>query len=163
MFGDMSHSQLNEKMDWLTMFTIRQDRKSAFGQDIRTFIVIVSLSHNSLMVEIEPDHTRIWNDRTSGHQIQNAVDCTQLYKNLVEIQWPKDGKMQGELISMTELCSRFANKSTANLLLFQAGFARLSREFDTEKLSDPAYLNALAQLNERPGLQRIIYTAKYDS
>ena len=65
-----------------------------------------------------------------------------------------------EIISMTELCTRLTNTETANLLLFQVVFGVSS--LACEKILDSADKNQIHLLSERPGLQRITYSAKFD-
>ena len=82
----------------------------------------------------------------------------------MQLTWCKeDGEEQAELVPMTELCTRFTNIATANLLLFQAVFYDGVSRSVIRKISAPANENSMALLNERPGLQRITYSAKYDS
>ena len=65
---------------------------------------------------------------------------------------------------MTELCTRLSNTETANLLLFQVLFNddEVSHEA-IKKILDSADKNQIHLLSERPGLQRITYSAKFDN
>ena len=74
-----------------------------------------------------------------------------------------------ELVSMVELCSKFTNRPSANLFLYQFAFAEvhdfrgtyLSLFTEKYKKLYPD-IKQMELLNERPGLQRITYSANYD-
>ena len=57
---------------------------------------------------------------------------------------------------MTELCTRFNNITTSNLLLFQVEVEHISGEI-LNMLKDQANKKSIVKLNERPGLERITY------
>ena len=58
---------------------------------------------------------------------------------------------------MTELCAKFTNIQSTNLILFEVVYyvRSISEEYPIKK-------NAILLLTERPGLQRITYSAKFD-
>ena len=51
---------------------------------------------------------------------------------------------------------------SANLLLFEVVFDHYVSRDAIEKIVDPVINNSMVLLNERPGLQRITYAAKFD-
>ena len=55
-FGDISESQLKEKMDFLTERAIANDLNKAHGPKQLTFITVISLAYYGLLAESEQRH-----------------------------------------------------------------------------------------------------------
>ena len=57
-FGDISLSQLLEKMDFLTEFGLTNDHLKTQGLEKRILITIISLSKEGLFVESDKEHRK---------------------------------------------------------------------------------------------------------
>ena len=66
MFGDMSPSQINEKMDWVTEFVTIEDQKSSDSRGAHTLITVISLGSSGLLAESEQAHIEKWREWSSG-------------------------------------------------------------------------------------------------
>ena len=77
-----------------------------------------------------------------------------------EISWFSNrGEQKEELVSMVELTSRITSLTTAILILFQFVFGYCIYQLN-EKMK--RYIQGTTMLRERPGLQNITYSARYD-
>ena len=126
-FGDISESQLKEKMDFVAEIAIANDLNKAHGPKQLTFITVISLARNGLLAESEQIHKALF-ERKVDQYIPVANDFSCPYKNFSRIEWhsAKNDKTQSEIVSMIELTSRITNITTAMLLLFQILFAQFS-------------------------------------
>ena len=55
-FGDISESQLKEKMDFITEIAIAHDYNKVHGPKQLTFITIISLAFAGLLAESDKEH-----------------------------------------------------------------------------------------------------------
>ena len=62
---------------------------------------------------------------------------------------------------MVELSTRISNMSYNNVMLFDIAFNE-SKQYKYKKRDNPNYRILVEPLNERPGLDRIIYSTIYD-
>ena len=89
-----------------------------------------------------------------NQKIPVSADSTKLYKNIIGINSDFSGFK--ECASMVDLTCRIASLTSAILLLFE--FV-LNKFFKPKKES---YVEGITMLRERPGLQNITYSARYD-
>ena len=94
-FGNISLSQLLERMNWVTEMAIINANVNEFRQKKLMLIVVISLGNHGLLVETEPHHEYTWEewqdmdhflppeDQVNAKPIPSAIDCSQLYKNFV--------------------------------------------------------------------------------
>jgi hypothetical protein len=78
-----------------------------------------------------------------------------------QINWISDsGEEHEEVVSVVDLTSRITSLTTAILLLFQFVFRYYLISYLNEKMK--RYIEGTTMLRERPGLQNITYSARFD-
>ena len=75
-FGDISMSQLSEKMDWLTEIAITEGQMSANGQRVLLLFAIISLCNYAILPEKYEGHAKAFNEKTNYYQFPLSIDCT---------------------------------------------------------------------------------------
>ena len=89
-FGDISKSQLVEKLDLMT-------EKAFFNQhnskqtDSQTLIIVISLAFFGLLAESDKEHKKNY-DEELYLKIPDSPDSTKLHKNMSIISWVSDRK-----------------------------------------------------------------------
>ena len=166
-FLNISQGQIEEKITWLSEKTYFSHFYKTKSKQPLTLVVIINIGENGLFIETikmsKQRHASIKNKLRCGSQNYiEAIDQTKLYKNFTEINWfDRNQQRQKELISMVDLSARISNNSCNNLILFDVAFLA-SYAYHFKKKENPQKKIPMVQLKERPGLQRITYTAVYD-
>ena len=89
-FGDISKSQVIEKMLWAYEIAMMNDQKSAKGQKPCTFIAIISIGEFGSFYQTDKDHKEEY-EQLDTQKFPLAADYTQIYKNFMKVSWLRDG------------------------------------------------------------------------
>ena len=162
---DLCLSQLEEKITWVIEKTTGNPLSFAKIKRELALVVIINIGYMGFFLETEKEHKseydRINNRYKYRPQIfPKAIDSTCPFKNYMTI-FDKHDDLKVRQNSMVDFSARISNLSQNILLILEVAHY-MSNTYYRKKKTNANYQIPIDNLNERPGLQGITYSAIFD-
>ena len=165
---------MEEKITWVLEKTTISHTSRAQSQKEIVLVVIASIGYYGLFAESVDYHVEEYKDYNKRYRIKPkcekvAIDLTSLYKNFIDLKWDyrKGYSTKEAMCPMVELSTRISNRCPNNIILFDITFYRSVQYFNNvyrNRCENKDYqIPITILLKERPGLNRITYSAFEDN